>query len=264
MRWTHLSSAAKHAAGGVGRFLFAGAMVLFAACARPAQAGDVVLATPTTGSYALKLTSFADLKFSSVIRQQYDYSCGSAALATLLRYHYHLPVDEATVFRAMFNVGDQANIEKLGFSLLDMKKYLASIGYEADGYRLGLDQLSKVGVPAIALIQIGSYKHFVVIKGVVGNHVLVGDSALGLRVLSAEEFLEEWNGIVFIVHSAPVGSASPVFNNAEEWKRWADASPLSAAVVVAPLAPFLSNLRVLYQIEPNQILPNPLLPNPIF
>jgi len=257
------SSAVGHAACGVGPFLFACAILLFANCSQPAQADDLVLATPTTGNYALKLTSFAELKFSTVIHQQYDYSCGSAALATLLRYHYRVPVDEATVFRAMFNVGDKANIEKLGFSLLDMKKYLASIGYQADGYRLGLDQLAKVGVPAIALIQIGSYKHFVVIKGVAGNHVLVGDSALGLRVLSADDFREAWNGIAFIVHETPKSVAPPLFNNSDEWKRWADANPLSAAVVVAPLAPFLANLRVLYQIEPNQILSNPLLPNPI-
>jgi predicted double-glycine peptidase len=264
MRTNRVSSAAGHAAGGVRAFLFVYAILLFAICSRPAQAGDVVLATPTTGNYALKLTSFADLKFSTVIHQRYDYSCGSAALATLLHYHYRLPVDEAIVFKAMFDVGDKANIEKLGFSLLDMKKYLASIGYQADGYRLGLDELSKVGVPAIALIQIGTYKHFVVIKGVAGNHVLVGDSALGLRVLSADDFRQAWNGIAFIVHETPKGAPSPIFNSADEWRRWADANPLSAAVVVPPLAPFLNTLRVIYQVEPNQILPNPLLPNSIF
>jgi predicted double-glycine peptidase len=252
------------ASGGACPNVLFAAFLLFSFCSGPAQAGDFVLSAPTTGNYAVRLKSFADLKFSTVIHQQYDYSCGSAALATLLHYHYRLPVDEATVFKAMFEVGDKANIEKLGFSLLDMKKYLASIGYQADGYRLGLDQLAKVGIPAIALIQIGAYKHFVVIKGVVGDHVLVGDSALGLRVLSADAFREAWNGIAFIVHDAPKGSTPPSFNNADEWKRWADANPLSAAVVVPPLAPFLANLRVLYQIEPNQILPNPLLPNPLF
>jgi predicted double-glycine peptidase len=264
MRANRVIDAAGHAAGGAGSLCLACVMMLWAICPQPAKADDVVLATPTTGNYALKLTSFAELKFSTVIHQQYDYSCGSAALATLLRYHYRLPVDEATVFKAMFNVGDKANIEKLGFSLLDMKKYLASIGYEADGYRLGLDQLSKVHLPAIALIQIGTYKHFVVIKGVIGNHVLVGDSALGLRVLSVTDFRDAWNGIAFIVHAAPKGVAPPSFNDNEEWKRWADANPLSAAVVMPPLAPFLSNLRVIYQIEPNQILPNPLLPSPLF
>ena len=264
MRSKYPGSAAKRAASGGGPYLAACVLLLIACCSLPARAGDFVLSTPTTGNYGLKLTSFAEFKFRSVIHQQYDYSCGSAALATLLRYHYRLPVDEAMVFKAMFDVGDKPNIEKLGFSLLDMKKYLASIGYQADGYRLSLDQIGKVGVPAIALIQVGTYKHFVVIKGVIGDRVLVGDSALGLRAVSADDFRQSWNGIAFIIHSTPKGIASPVFNSADEWKMWAEANPLSAAVIVPPLAPFLDNLRVLYQIEPNQILPNPLLPNPIF
>src|SRR5215472_7758674 len=262
MRPGRVRIAASHASGGAGWFLCA--LPLFLMFAQPARAGDVVLSTPSTGNYGLKLSSFADLKFSTVIRQRYDYSCGSAALATLLHYHYRLPVDEAVVFRAMWDVGDKANIEKVGFSLLDMKKYLASMGYQADGYRLGLDELGRVGIPAIALIQVGTYKHFVVIKGVVGDHVLVGDSALGLRVLSADAFREAWNGIAFIVHETPNGVASPLFNSADEWKRWADANPLSAAIDPPPLAPFLASLRVIYQIEPNQILPNPLPQKPLF
>jgi uncharacterized protein len=264
MRSRRVGSSDRRVAGGVWHFRFLCALTLLAICSPPAQAGDVVLSTPSTGNYALKLASFSDLKFSTVIRQRYDYSCGSAALATLLHYHYRLPVDEATVFKAMFDVGDKASIEKVGFSLLDMKKYLASIGYQADGYRLGLDELGKVGIPAIALIQIGTYKHFVVIKGVASDHVLVGDSALGLRVFSADDFRRVWNGIAFIVHDAPKGVTSPLFNSVDEWKRWADANPLSAVVVVPALAPFLADLRVIYQIEPNQVLPNPLLPNPIF
>lgn len=249
---------------GIRVLLLVCALLLAGIYSRPVQAGDVVLTTPATGNFALKLTSFADLKFSTVVHQQYDYSCGSAALATLLHFHYRLPVDEATVFKAMFEVGDKANIQKLGFSLLDMKKYLASIGYQADGYRIGLDQLSKVNLPAIALIQIGSYKHFVVIKGVVGDRVLVGDPALGLRVLSTGDFRQAWNGIAFVIHDTPKGTTPPVFNSAAEWKNWADSNPLTAAVVMPPLAPFLSNLRVIYQVEPNQILPDPLLPSRIF
>lgn len=240
------------------------ALLFFGVHSEPAQAGEVVLATPTTGHYALKLVSFADLKFSTVIHQQYDYSCGSAALATLLQFHYRLPVDEASVFKAMFSVGDKANIEQFGFSMLDMKKYLASIGYQADGYRVGLDQLAKIAEPAIALIQVENYKHFVVIKGVIGDRVLVGDPALGLRVVSADVFRQDWNGIAFIVHEAPKDTAPPLFNSAQEWRRWADSNPLSAAVIMPPLAPFLSNLRVIYQIEPNQVLPDPLLPTRLF
>jgi uncharacterized protein len=232
-------------------------ILLFAALCSSARADEVTLGNADLGKYNLHITSYAEIPFRTVIRQQFDYSCGSAALATLLRYQYGLNTDEAQIFKAMYAVGDKANIQKLGFSLLDMKTYLASIGYKADGYRVSLAQLQQVAIPAIALIQIGSYKHFVVIKGVVGDHVLIGDPALGLREFSADDFQKVWNGIAFLVRQPPSGARGPVFNSAAEWKRWADAHPLAAASVIQPLTPLMRDIHVLYQIEPNQILPSP-------
>ena len=223
-----------------------------------AWAGEVTLGNTDTGNFYIKLVSYSEIPFRTVIRQQYDYSCGSAALATLLRFHYSLHTTEADVFKSMYAVGDQAQIQKVGFSLLDMKKYLSSIGYQADGYRVSLAEIGQVGVPAIALIQLGSYKHFVVIKGVIGDSVLVGDPALGLRMFKAEDFQKVWNGIAFVVHDLPAGTRPPLFNSAEDWQRWADAHPLTAATVIPPLTPFLRDLRVIYQIRPNFNLPSPL------
>jgi hypothetical protein len=235
-------------------------LVFLALCPHQARAEEITLGNQDTGNYNLRLTSYAEIPFRTVVHQQFDYSCGSAALATLLHYQYHKNTNEAEVFKAMYEVGDQDRIQKLGFSLLDMKKYLASIGYEADGFRLSLKDLQDSSIPAIALIQIGSYKHFVVIKGVVGDHVLIGDPALGLREYKAADFEKLWNGIAFLIHDQPASEADPVFNSAEEWKRWADAHPLSAATVIQPLTPFLRDLRVIYQVEPNQVLPSPFVP----
>jgi uncharacterized protein len=233
-------------------------LILLALMQRPARAEEVTLINEDIGNFNLHLTSYAEIPFRTVIHQQFDYSCGSAALATLLHYQYHKSTNEAEVFKAMYAVGDQQQIQKLGFSLLDMKKYLSSIGYEADGFRLGLKDLQDASIPAIALIQVGSYKHFVVIKGVVGDHVLVGDPALGLREYNAADFQKIWNGIAFLIHDQPASEPDPVFNSTDEWKRWADAHPLTAAAVVQPLTPFLRDLRVIYQVEPNQVLPSPL------
>lgn len=232
-------------------------LLFLAALCSSVRADEVTLGNADLGKYNLHITSYAEIPFRTVIRQQFDYSCGSAALATLLRFQYGLNTNEARVFKAMYAVGDQASIQKLGFSLLDMKTYLASIGYKADGYRVSLAQLQQIAIPAIALIQIGSYKHFVVIKGVVGDHVLVGDPALGLREFSADDFQKVWNGIAFLVRQPPSGASEPLFNSAAEWKRWADAHPLAAANVIQPLTPLMRDLRVIYQIEPNQILPSP-------
>lgn len=239
--------------------LAASLLVLLALHPGAARASDITLVTPETGNYAVHVTSFAEIPFRTVIRQQFDYSCGSAALATMLRFHYGKDTNEADVFKAMYAVGDQERIQKLGFSLLDMKKYLASLGYQADGYRLTIAEMGQLNSPSIALVQIGSYKHFVVVKGYVNGHVLVGDPALGLRMFSADDFKQIWNGIAFVVHDAPAGTEA-IFNSADEWRRWTDAHPLAAAILNQPLAPFLRDLRILYQIEPNQVLPNPFPP----
>ena len=224
-----------------------------------AHASEVTLGNGDTGNFNLRLTSYSEIPFRTVIRQQYDYSCGSAALATLLRYQYGLSMTESDAFKAMYAVGDQEQIKKLGFSLLDMKKYLASIGYQADGYRISLAELGKAAVPAIALIQLGSYKHFVVVKGVIDDQVLVGDPALGLRTFSQADFQKLWNGIAFVIHDTPAGARAPLFNGAEDWKHWAEFHPLTAANVIQPMTPLLRDLRVIYQIRPNFNLPSPFL-----
>jgi predicted double-glycine peptidase len=222
-----------------------------------ARAGEVTLGNGDTGNFYFRLTSYSEIPFRTVIRQQFDYSCGSAALATLLRFQYGLAMTESDAFKAMYAVGDQQQIQKLGFSLLDMKKYLASIGYQADGYRVSLADLAKAGVPAIALIQISSYKHFVVVKGVIGDQVLVGDPALGLRTFPQSDFQKLWNGIAFVIHDSPPGTRAPLFNGAEDWKHWAEFHPLSAATVIQPMTPLLRDLRVIYEIRPNFNLPSP-------
>jgi predicted double-glycine peptidase len=220
---------------------------------RAASSADISFATPEGGTANLHVISYAEIPFQTVIHQQYDYSCGSAALATLLTFHYGVRTSEAELFKAMYAAGDQARIQKLGFSLLDMKRYLVAHGFQADGYQLGLNDLVAAATPAIALIQVGSYRHFVVIKGIASGRILVGDPSQGLHVYIATDFAKLWNGVVFMIH--PSSGAPGIFNSASEWRRWANFHPLQAATLNMPLEPFLRDLRVLYQIRPNQVIP---------
>jgi predicted double-glycine peptidase len=228
--------------------LLAGSVLaaLSAVCA-PARAGDVLVNADQAGvDAALVVHTWRDIPFRWVVRQQYDFSCGSAALATLLLFHYDVKVNERDVFQAMWKTGDQAKIRKLGFSLLDMKRALRDHGIEADGYRLSLDQIERAKVPAIALITVGPYKHFVVIKGVEDGRVMTGDPAMGLKTYSRKDFEAIWNGIAFLIHDRK--GAPPVFNRAGEWRPWAYA-PVGGAVDRAPVASFLSALPPIYQIS---------------
>jgi len=201
------------------------------------------------GSYTIGVTSWRDIPFRTVVRQQYDYSCGSAAVATLLRFHYGLRVGEGEIFQSMYERGDQARIRAVGFSMLDMRSYLEQRGFQADGLRLSLDRLAELQIPAIALITHNNYRHFVVVKGISADRVLVGDPTFGLQTYTREEFTEIWNGVVLAVRRPPAGWPAPAYNRAEEWRPWAVA-PLEA--VQNPRTPVELTLGFgeLYQLTP--------------
>ncbi len=204
------------------------------------------------GSFNVSVMTYRDIPFRSVVRQQYDYSCGSAAVATLLAYHYDVPLNEAAVFRAMWAVGDQARIQEVGFSMLDMKTYLDSLGFGADGLRISLDQLQAAGVPGVALIVRDNYRHFVVVKGVSETEVLLGDPTLGLRTLPRAEFESQWNGILLVVRRPPAEAPAPVFNDPTEWRPWATA-PFETAHRPRTPEEISRDLAPLYQISPFQL-----------
>ena len=168
------------------------------------------------GTFNLPVTSVKEARFNNVIQQQYDYSCGAASVATLLTYHYDRPTDERDVFEMMYEVGDQQAIQQDGFSLLDMKSYLESIGLRADGFEMSIETLAEIGVPAITLVNIDGYRHFVVVKGVEGGQVLVGDPALGLNIQSVQQFESVWSGIAFLIRDQ-VEIARANFNREAEW-----------------------------------------------
>lgn len=153
--------------------------------------------------------------FRTTIHQQFDFSCGSAALATLLTFHYGRPVTEHAVFEAMYASGDREKIRREGFSLLDMKRYLESAGFEANGYKISLDDLAGARIPAIALVRENGYNHFVVVKGIDGGRILIGDPSSGTRIVSRADFEAIWAvRILFVVRSHLQHAR---FNQPAEW-----------------------------------------------
>lgn len=192
-----------------------------------AEQGYAYFSSLGQGSVRLPVVSMRDSRVARTLIQQFDFSCGSAALATLLTHHYGLPTSEQAVFEYMFATGDQAKIQKEGFSLLDMKRYLAQWGMQADGFVLELDKLSEAGTPAIVLVNENGYQHFVVIKGLQSDRVLLGDPAQGTRAVSRAKFEAMWpSRILFVIHNR-IGQGQ--FNLAKDW-HVAPRSPLAQGV----------------------------------
>ena len=184
-----------------------------------AHAGSVQFSLPvqSMSSDHMAVRSWEDMKFSSTVHQKYDFSCGSAALATLLTYVYHVPVTEEAIFKSMYKHGNEARIRHMGFSLLDMKSYLARHGVPSDGYKASLSTLAALRVPAIALIDYRGYHHFVLIRGIDNGQVLISDPSLGLRTESAQAFEQQWSGIFFAI-TTDLNQARISFNSPEVWQ----------------------------------------------
>ncbi len=216
-----------------------GAVLLIAAASWTvgpvASAGEVSVAG-IGGVFNVPVVSIREARFKNVVRQRYDFSCGSAAVATLLTYHYGRPTTEEEVFRTMFTQGDQDKIRTEGFSLLDMKDYLAGRDMRANGYRVGLEKLAENGIPAVVLINTNGYLHFVVVKGIDVDNVLVADPAQGNKIIARSAFEEMSNGILFVILDESE-SAQKSFNVADEWLVRTKA-PLGTALMRSGLAEF--------------------------
>ncbi len=180
-------------------------MLLLLACAVPAQpvhAADVAFTgvLPNGALYHAPVVSMREARYSNLVRQQTDYSCGAASLATILKYAYHLDADENTVIEGMLALSDAEVVKERGFSLLDIKRYVESMGMRGRGYRVDEDRLRSLRVPSLVLMDVNGFRHFVVLKQVRGDLVELGDPILGNRVIPLPEFLEAWpSRAVFVV-----------------------------------------------------------------
>ena len=147
-----------------------------------------------------------DLRDQGVVKQRFDFSCGAAALATLMRHGFGQDVTEAQILVGLFDLPTEAEKterERTGFSLLDLQRVAQARGYIADGFRIEPEQLSKLGGPVIVFIEPRGYKHFAVLRGIRGDRVYLADPSRGNIRLPLYSFLDSWvqadgKGIIFV------------------------------------------------------------------
>lgn len=166
-----------------------------------APAADVQIRLPPNGQglFIKKVQSYREVRMSHVIPQTSDFSCGAAALATLLRYHFGHDLTEHQTILGMFEQADKEKIQKVGFSMLEMKHFCEKLQYQADGYKIDLQKLRQIDIPVITLLDTRSYKHFVVIRRVDDRFVYIADPSYGNRRIPLEDFEASWNRVIFVV-----------------------------------------------------------------
>lgn len=180
--------------------LLIAALLISPAPVQAQSALDVAhLTGPGVAPIRKQVRTLRDMRYRDLVQQKFDFSCGSAALASLLQYGYGIETNEIDLVKKMMVGVDPNLIVKNGFSMLDMKRYVDSIGLRGHGFRIEPEALYQLQMPVIALLDLKGYKHFVVVKGASAGRVFVADPALGHRVMSEADFVSGWNGIVLAV-----------------------------------------------------------------
>ena len=143
------------------------------------------------------VSSLLEMRQRHVIIQEWDLSCGAAALSTLLNFQHNLDVTEKYVATTMIGRKEYVDNPQLlqikqGFSLLDLKRFVDNHGLVGNGYgSLVYDNLLDIA-PVIVPVNLDGYNHFVIFRGAAANRVLLADPAWGNRTLSKEKFLQSW------------------------------------------------------------------------
>lgn len=146
---------------------------------------------------ARPVTSLLEMRHRNVVVQEWDLSCGAAALATLLKFQHGESVTEQEIAKQLIQREEYiANPElvraRQGFSLLDLKRYADQQGYEGIGYgQMNMDDLID-GAPVMVPVNLKGYNHFVIFRGTTRNRVVLADPAWGNRTMPVERFERAW------------------------------------------------------------------------
>lgn len=158
---------------------------------------------PVTADFEVK--PLEELQNKSLVKQEYDYSCGSAALATLLNYFLGENLSESQVIYGLMEYGDAQRIAKRrAFSLLDMKRFVNKLGYKGIGYKATIEDMYDIAEmkhPCIVPIEFMGYRHFTVFKGFHGGHIFLADPFRGNTSYPLAAFEDMWyENVVFMVY----------------------------------------------------------------
>jgi predicted double-glycine peptidase len=182
--------------------------------------GPYVVATPDVDDYLYdvptahprKVVCWQDMRWGGVVRQGLDYSCGTAALATLMNSGFDDNAVESQILSDIISVQDdegKGRILEKGVSMLDLKRAAIRRGYLAEGATLPLSSLRQLrGAVVVHLLRDGK-GHFSVLRGIVDDQVQLADPGEGNVRLSLDQFAYEWSGFILAL-ARPGGTVASV------------------------------------------------------
>lgn len=144
-----------------------------------------------------KVRTFVDLRDQGVRKQDLDWSCGLAALATLINWSAKDAITEEDLLHQALATFPEATerFAAQGLSLLEIKILAQARGYRAAAYKVPPEMLLKLKVPVLVYLDNGKTNHFSVLRGIdrVTRRAYLADPSLGNQRLPLYRFLEMWD-----------------------------------------------------------------------
>ncbi len=147
----------------------------------------------------LETRSWLEIKNAGIVKQKKDFSCGSGALATILKYYYNEKIKEEDILNWLFdkkNVGadyiEKLN-KKISISFYDLKLFAQENGYEAPGFALSPKALNNLRHPVIIYLDIRGNEHFSVFKGISDRFVHLADPTFGNIRMRTHKFKKSFD-----------------------------------------------------------------------
>lgn len=125
--------------------------------------------------------------------------CGAVCLSIIMAYFGR--------FISLEQMRVDCGVSRDGCKASNLIRAAELHGFEAEGYRIGVDDFDSMNLPFIAYWH---FNHFVVIEGYSDTHIYFNDPAYGHRIMAIKDFAKEYSGIAIEV--TPTNKFTPQGN----------------------------------------------------
>ncbi len=158
--------------------------------------------------------SYLSFRYTGVVEQTDQYTCGAAAVATLLTYFYGISTSENDVLKLVYasmRARGERPTQGKGLTAYHLKEALTVQGVPSKGFLVKpaalQDYFVRGGLPVIIHLT-KPEKHFEVAVGIIKEQIVLADPSWGRSVVPLTELVEQrgYSGVVLVPIPSPAAA----------------------------------------------------------
>jgi predicted double-glycine peptidase len=170
--------------------------------------------------------TYKEFKERQIVMQQYDYSCGAAVLATIIKYYWGDETDELYFLEMLprLKLSEKELKDRIenGLTLTDLRNLANMAGYHATMAKVKFEEVSQGKVPVVVGITVKKHEHFAVFRGADDRYVYLADPIRGNIRTPICDFVEQWQKNAILIIAKPnteVKAVNPMGIREDEYYR---------------------------------------------